>query len=144
MFGRIKPLLLPFAALLAASVGCSTMSRTEKQLARVDSFEIPDIPSPGITPPERPGDAGLMYSSDVIIVSYDAEVGKDPLLKAIRKYGAAVIYDYMIINAMALRVPDPERIEDTISKFEKVKGVLNVSRDRAYRLDPVRPVMEIK
>ena len=126
------------------AVGCSTMSRTEKQLAKVDSYDIPDIPSPGMTPPARPVDPGLMYSRDVLIVSYDVEIGKEPLKKALKKYGAEIIYDYRMINALAVRVPDPDEIDVAIARLEKVKGVLQVSRDRMYRLDPVRPVMDVK
>ena len=125
--------------------GCSTMSRTEKQLAKVDSFESPDIPFPGMLPPERPRNTGLEYSKDVLIISYDAEIGKEPLRKAINKYGAEVIYDYRMVNAMAVRIPDPDKMEEMIARFEKVKGVLQVSRDQIYHLDPpVRPVLEIK
>lgn len=131
-------------AIMLFAVGCSTMSRTEKQLAKVDSYDIPDIPSPGMTPPARPVDPGLMYSRDVLIVSYDVEIGKEPLKKALKKYGAEIIYDYRMINALAVRVPDPDEIDVAIARLEKVKGVLQVSRDRMYRLDPVRPVMDVK
>lgn len=134
-----------FCALLMFAAGCSTMSRTEKQLAKVDSFEAPDIPSLGAIPPLRPQETGLMYSPDVLIISYDLEVGKDPLKKAIRKYGASIIYDYRIINAIAIRIPANKELEDAVTHFEKVKGVLQVSKDRVYRLDdPVRPVMEVR
>lgn len=121
------------AALMILS-GCSTMSRTEKQLARVDSFDAPDIPAPGMAP-SRPSDSGLEYSRDVIVVSYDIEIGKDPLKKAIRKYGASIIYDYRIVNAIAIRLPDPTKIDESVAYFEKVKGVLQVSRDRVNYLD---------
>ena len=131
------------AAVLAFS-GCSTMSRTEKQLARVDSFDMPDIPSPGMIPPERPRNAGLVYSSDVLIISYDYEIGKEPLQKAVKKYGAEIIYDYRMINALAVRVADPSKLEESIARFEKVKGVIRVSRDQVHQLDPVRPVMQVE
>ena len=93
---------------------------------------------------KRPRNTGLVYSNDVLIVSYDIEVGKDPLRKAIRKYGAELIYDYKIINAMAIRVADPSRLDEQIARFEKVRGVLQVSRDQVHYLDPVRPAMEFK
>ena len=131
-------------AILLLAVGCSTMSRTEKQLAKVDSYDIPDIPSPGMTPPARPVDPGLMYSRDVLIVSYDVEIGKEPLKKALKKYGAEIVYDYRMVNALAVRIPDPDEIDVAIARLEKVKGVLQVSRDRMYRLDPVIPAMEVK
>ena len=134
------------SAILAVMLlaGCSTMSRTEKQLAKVDSFDYPDIPSPGMTPPMRPVDSGLIYSRDVLIISYDEEIGKEPLKKAVRKHDAEIIYDYRMINALAVRIPDPDRMDESVAFFSKVKGVLRVSRDQMYRLDPVRPVMEVR
>jgi len=33
---------------------------------------------------------------------YDAEIGKEPLLKAIKDYKVEIVYDYNIINGMAL------------------------------------------
>ena len=137
-FLAFLPVALGFLA------GCSTMSRTEKQLARVDSFDMPDIPSPGMIPPERPRNAGLVYSSDVLIISYDYEIGKEPLQKAVKKYGAEIIYDYRMINALAVRVADPSKLEESIARFEKVKGVIRVSRDQVHQLDPVRPVMQVE
>ena len=119
---------------IAIMAGCSTMSRTEKQLAKVDSFDSPDIPAPGAAP-MRPRDSGLEYSRDVLVISYDIEIGKEPLKKAIRKYGASIIYDYKIGNAIALRLPEPDKLEEAITHFEKVKGVLQVSRDRVNYLD---------
>lgn len=134
-----------FAAMLLVFAGCSTMSRTEKQLARVDSFEAPDIPALGQIPPSRPDMSGLEYAKDVLIVSYDEEVGKDPLKKAIKKYDAEVIYDYRMINAIAIRIPESKGLDDSIKYFEKVKGVLQVSKDRIYHLDdPVRPAMYVR
>ena len=120
------------------------MSRTEKQLARVDSFESPDIPSLGNVPPMRPG-SGLEYSKDVLIVSYDKEIGKEPLRKAIKKYGADIIYDYRIVNAIAVRIPESKRLDESVQYFEKVKGVLQVSLDQVRHLDdPVRPAMQLR
>ena len=142
---RLSEYLSSSLAVLLVIAGCSTMSRTEKQLARVDSFEAPDIPALGQIPPARPEMSGLEYAKDVLIVSYDAEVGKEPLKKAINKYGAEVIYDYRIINAIAVRIPESKKLEDSITYFEKVKGVLQVSKDRVYHLDdPVRPAMYVK
>ena len=48
MMNRLSAYLsASFAAVMLVLAGCSTMSRTEKQLARVDSFEAPDIPAMG-------------------------------------------------------------------------------------------------
>ena len=132
-FLKLLSSLLP--AILMVSAGCSTMSRTEKQLARVDSFDAPDIPAPGVIPPMRPVSTGLEFSKDVLVIRYDIEIGKDPLKKAIRKYGASIIYDYRIANVIAIRIPDPSAMDEAILYFEKVKGVQDVSRDRVNYLD---------
>lgn len=85
------------------------------------------------------------HSPSVFLVMYDAEVGKEPLQKAIKEYGCKVIYDYKNINGMALRKPDGKTLEETMQYFKKVKGVLTVEYDHVYHLtDPVRPRLEIQ
>ena len=85
------------------------------------------------------------HSPNVFLVMYDAEIGKEPLLKAIKEYKVEIIYDYNIINGMALKKPDNKTLEETMQYFKKVKGVTHVEYDHAYRLtDPVKPRLEIK
>ena len=76
---------------------------------------------------------------------YDAEIGKVPLLKAIKEYGCEIIYDYSIINGMALKKPEDKMLEETMAYFKKVEGVTNVEYDNIIRLtDPVKPKLEIQ
>ena len=83
---------------------------------------------------------GMEYSPTTLIITYDAEVGKQPLLDAIQASGAQVIYNYRIIHGMAIRKPDDMTLDQAIAHFRKVKGVLTVEKDRIIRLtDPVRP-----
>ena len=85
------------------------------------------------------------HSPSVLIVMYDAEIGKEPLLKAIKEYKVEIIYDYNIINGMALKKPEGKSLEETMRYFKTVKGVTNVEYDHIIRLtDPVKPKMEIK
>lgn len=85
------------------------------------------------------------HSPNVFLVMYDAEVGKEPLLKAIKTYKCEVIYDYSIINGMALKKPEGKSLEETMRYFKGVKGVLTVEYDHITRLtDPVKPRLEIK
>lgn len=84
------------------------------------------------------------HSPNVFLVMYDAEVGKEPLLKAIEEYKCEIIYDYSIINGMALKKPEDKTLEETMEYFKKVKGVTNVEYDHIIRLtDPVKPRLEI-
>ncbi len=123
------------AAAITMAAGCSTISRTEKQLAKVDSYDSPDIPAIGNIPPIRPRQVGLAYSPSTLIVYYDEGIGKSPLKKAAAKYGADIIYDYSIINALAIRIPDGKTLDEATKYFKKVKGVLEVSKDTGYVLD---------
>ena len=85
------------------------------------------------------------HSPHVFLVMYDAEVGKEPLQKAIKSYKCEVIYDYKIIHGMALKKPENKTLEETMHYFRGVKGVLSVEYDRINHLvEPVRPRLEAK
>ena len=85
------------------------------------------------------------HSPHVFLVMYDAEVGKEPLQKAIKSYKCEVIYDYKIIHGMALKKPENKTLEETMHYFRGVKGVLSVEYDRINHLvEPVRPRLETK
>jgi uncharacterized membrane protein YsdA (DUF1294 family) len=85
------------------------------------------------------------HSPNVFLVMYDKEIGKEPLLKAIKEYGVEIIYDYGMISGMALKKPENKTLEETMKHFKQVKGVTNVEYDHIIRLtDPVKPRFEIK
>ena len=87
--------------------------------------------------------ADQMYSPNTLIIMYDTEIGKEPLLAAIKEYQAEIIYDYSIIPGMAIRIPDGANIHVAIAYFKTVKGVVSVERDQIIRLtDPVKPHLE--
>ena len=95
--------------------------------------------------PIQENESVMEHSSTVFLVMYDAEIGKNPLLKAIGDYGCEIIYDYHIINGMALKKPENKALEETMEYFRKVEGVLTVEYDRIYRLtDPVKPRLEVR
>ena len=85
------------------------------------------------------------HSPNEFLVMYDKEIGKEPLQKAIEEYKCEVIYDYNIINGMALKKPKDKTLEETMQFFKNVKGVTNVEYDHIIRLtDPVKPKLEIE
>ena len=85
------------------------------------------------------------HSPTVFIVMYDKEIGKEPLLKAVKDSGCEVIYDYNIIPGMALRKPHDKTLEETMLYFKRIKGVLSVEYDRIYHLtDPIKPKLELE
>ena len=84
------------------------------------------------------------YSPNTLIIMYDEAVGKAPLEEAIASYGAAIKYDYSLIPAFAITIPDGADIKEAMKFFQKVRGVTSVERDRLIRLtDPVKPRLEV-
>ena len=80
---------------------------------------------------------------NTLIIMYDTEIGKEPLLAAVEAYGAELIYDYSIIPGIAIRIPEGKDIRDAINYFKKVQGVISVERDQIIHLtDPVQPTLE--
>lgn len=78
-----------------------------------------------------------------LIIMYDPEIGKGPLLKAVQSYGARIIYEYSIISGIAVKVPGD--ILKAIDFFSGVEGVTAVERDHIYHLtDPVVPRLEVR
>ena len=75
------------------------------------------------------------YSPNTLIISYDEAIGKEPLLSAIEEYNATILYDYHIINAVSIRIPDGTELEAAIEFFQTVDGVLFVNKDYIYQID---------
>ena len=85
------------------------------------------------------------HSPNVFLVIFDEKVGKEPLQKAINEYKCEIVYDYGIINGMALKKPEDKTLEETMQYFKGVKGVTTVEYDHIIRLtDPVKPRLEVK
>lgn len=74
------------------------------------------------------------YSRNLIIM-YDTQVGKQPLLAAVKAYPAQLVYDYSIIAGIAIHLADDQDIQHAMAYFSKVKGVVNVQRDAILTLD---------
>ena len=85
------------------------------------------------------------HSPNVFLVMYDEKVGKEHLQKAIKEYKCEIVYDYGMINGMALKKPEDKTLEETMQYFRGVKGVLTVEYDHIIRLtDPVKPRLDVK
>ena len=64
------------------------------------------------------------HSPNVFLILYDEEIGKGPVLKAIKEYKCEIVYDYHNMNGMALKKPDDKSLEETMQYFRSVKGVV--------------------
>ena len=119
--------IVPFLLALAASIACGT----QKNVETIDnSFPVQE--------------ELIDVSPDKLIIMYDEEIGKEPLLAAVEAYGAELIYDYSIIPGIAIRIPEGKDIRDAINFFKQVKGVTSIERDQIIHLtDPVMPSVEV-
>lgn len=69
-----------------------------------------------------------------LIIYYEPETGNEDLLRAAKKYGSKVLYAYKNINGIAVTVPANKNPPDAIKYYEKVKGVLSVTKDEQLQL----------
>ncbi len=74
-------------------------------------------------------------SPTTLIIFYDAEIGKKPLLEEVEKSGAEIIYDYKNMNGMAIRKPSTMSLSEARKHFSGVRGVLSVEYDHVVHLD---------
>ena len=86
-----------------------------------------------------------LSTGEEIILKEDIEFVSPtgPLLRAVKAYGAEIIYEYHIITGIAIKVPGD--ILQAIAFFANVKGVTAVERDHIYHLiEPVKPHLEVR
>ena len=121
---------IPFIIILQVALLLFTSCSTKKTVERLQPIENASVAE---------------HSPDVFLVMYDAEIGKEPLLKAIKDYDVEIIYDYNIITGMALKKPEGKSLEEMMAYFKKIKGVVSVEYDHITRLtDPVKARFEIE
>ena len=75
----------------------------------------------------------ILYNT--LFIYYDPLIGKDSIYQAIEEYGASIIYDFININAIAIRIPTGTSIGNAMEFFKHVDGVLQVTTDHFYHID---------
>ncbi|WP_455228619.1 hypothetical protein [Kingella denitrificans] len=81
-----------------------------------------------------PQSAAPQYTERTLIVFYDPETGSEPLLQAVKDYGAEVGYQYKNLNGINILLARGQDIEAAQRHFRNVRGILSVSRDRIMHL----------
>ena len=83
-----------------------------------------------------------MYNPGVLIINYTrTDSVRAAMFAQVKQLNAAVIYDYDIIDAIAIRLPEPHTLSATnraIRTLKSIPGILNVDRDHIARLDTDR------
>lgn len=67
--------------------------------------------------------------TDSLMIYYDTAVGKDELLKEIEKYGATFMSESSVSDMIAIKLPKNVKLEDAISYFKNVKGVIEIEKN---------------
>ena len=83
-----------------------------------------------------------IYNPGVLIINYTrTDSVRAAMFAQVKQLNAAVIYDYDIIDAIAVRLPEPHTLSATnraIRTLKSIPGILNVDRDHIARLDTDR------
>lgn len=83
-----------------------------------------------------------MYNPGVLIINYTrTDTVRAALLAQVNQLNATVIYDYNILDAIAVRLPEPHTLSATnraIQALKSLPGILAVERDRVAHLDTDR------
>lgn len=73
-------------------------------------------------------------SSDTLIVFYDVQTGDAPLLAAVQRERAKILYRYRQFNGLALSLPSGSDAEQAAARLRQTRGVLSVEPDRIMTL----------
>jgi len=126
----------------ATKVGDDVHLEVENDSAEEEETEIPSIvEDPIIELPAEDFDFGFhprphqQYNPTTLIISYDSEIGKEPLKQAIEEYNAEIIYDYNNFSMMAIKIPSDKTLEEAIQFFETVNGVFMVEKDQIVSIN---------
>lgn len=74
-------------------------------------------------------------TTENLIIYYSPDNGNSELLSAAKKFGSKILYVYKNINGIAVTVPKGKTVPDAIKYYEKVNGVLSVTKDQKMQLD---------
>ena len=129
----ITTILATTAILAAVTFDACTSSRQPQTGTATDAEAIPvgDIP-----------EDSTIYNPGVLIINYTrTDSVRAALFAQVKQLNAAVIYDYNIIDAIAVRLPEPHTLSATnraIRTIKSLPGILAVERDRIARIDTDR------
>ncbi len=71
----------------------------------------------------------MNYSATRLVISYDAKIGKEAILKAIQEYNAKIIYDMKKSPIIVIKILQGQSLVKAIEYFKKIEGVLQVNKD---------------
>lgn len=127
----MNPLLAAAAVALLALTACHTQRQSVGVTATPQARPavVPDT----VTAQGSPR-VGRDISPSTLIIMCDGTEGKEAVKQAVKEYGATVIYDYQMMNGLAIKIPEGADIHQARKHFQTVKGVLSVEYDHIYHV----------
>lgn len=123
---------------IAATLGACTAHKQPQAGTASDATATVSEAMPTCDIPED----STIYNPGVLIINYTrTDSVRAAMFAQVKQLNAAVIYDYDIIDAIAVRLPEPHTLSATnraIRTLKSIPGILNVDRDHIARLDTDR------
>ena len=131
---NVKTLLMKAIATVLATAAILSACTSHRQQPTASATE-----EAVIVPANDIPEDSTMYNPGVLIINYTRNDTVRAALQAqVKQLNATIIYDYNIINAIAVRLPEPHTLSATnraIRTFKSLPGILGVERDRIARLN---------
>ncbi|MBR6026835.1 MAG: hypothetical protein IK065_04475 [Neisseriaceae bacterium] len=71
-------------------------------------------------------------SNNVLHINYDAKIGNQYILDAVKKYSATVIRTTP--TTVSVQLPKGNNVDHAANHFKKVKGVQSIDWEKVYRI----------
>lgn len=110
---------LQFRSFLIAMLLCGTISATMLQCSSAK---------------DKDNTSFNTDANSILIIFYDTAIGDKPVVKASKKYGSQIIYQYKTLKGLAVTVPKGKTKAEAIKFYEQVEGVLSVNEDQVHQL----------
>lgn len=89
-----------------------------------------------VTPPPAPAPISTQptYSQNTLVIFYN-EAFKSAVISAIQARQADIIYDFNLMNGVAIRLNSNDDVQQAMQQLSKINGVIAVNRDKLNIID---------
>lgn len=87
-----------------------------------------------VTPAPAPISTQPTYSQNTLVIFYN-EAFKSAVISAIQARQADIIYDFNLMNGVAIRLNSNDDVQQAMQQLSKINGVITVNRDKLNIID---------
>lgn len=129
---------LNLTVITGLSILCVACQSTPKNAPTKPQTPAPVVQQPSLPPvvpvQPTPSDSTISYSKDTLVIFYN-EAFKGAVLSAIQQRQAEIIYDYNLMNGLAIRLNSKDNLEKALQELRQVNGVLGVNKNQILTID---------